>query len=116
MRLAIPILIPTLAISFASQIAHADDMGQQTARGAAYSLVVSEKCSGKPLPMTEVTARQRNLFVSLQKAGYDFELIKRGYLEGAMSAEGRYPGATKPPRQECKDAENIKREIAKLNS
>lgn len=94
--------------------AQAEDPGEQAARGAGYALVVAEKCRASPEDMTVVTARQRALFVSLQKAGYDFEAIKRGYLIGVMSAEQQYRGSKKPSKKECAGANKIKAAIARL--
>lgn len=107
-------LITCTALSLLSHTAHAQNMGELTARGAGFALVVSEKCAKRPESLTVVTSRQRNLFEKLQRAGYDFDSLKRGYLVGTMAAEGRYPSTTKPPRKECEDAEKVKREIAKI--
>lgn len=100
--------------STAALPAWAEDPGEQAARGAGFALVVAEKCRAAPDDMTAVTARQRSLFVSLQKAGYDFEAIKRGYLIGVMSAEQQYRGSKKPSKKDCAEANKIKAAIARL--
>lgn len=102
------------AVAISCSAAHAEDGGEQAARGAGFAFVVTEKCSAKLEPMTAVTARQKALFVSLQNAGFEFESIKRGYLRGVLMAEGQYPKGTKPTHKECKEATKIKVAIATL--
>jgi len=93
---------------------YAIDEGRSTAQGAGYALVITEKCSGHPRSIEQATATQRNLFNAMQRSGYVFEDIKAGYLEGALAAERRFPGATKPPKQECQEAVKIKQAIDQL--
>lgn len=103
-----------LVVMGSASSAYAIDEGWATAQGAGYALVVSEKCSGHPRSMEEVTATQRGLFISMQRSGYEFEQIKAGYLDGVLSAERRFPGGSKPPKRECQEAQKIKQAIDQL--
>lgn len=93
---------------------YATDEGRSTAQGAGYALVIAEKCGGHPRSMEQVTVAQRGLFNSMQRSGYGFEEIKAGYLEGVLAAERRFPGASRPPKRECQEAEKIKQAIDQL--
>ncbi|WP_171941317.1 hypothetical protein [Herbaspirillum rubrisubalbicans] len=99
---------------FREASAGTEDLGRSTARGAAYALVVSEKCATRPRTMQEVMATRAALFSGLERIGYAVEQIKAGYLEGIVSAEASFPGKMRPPAAECDYAEKAKEAIDRI--
>lgn len=94
-------------------MAHAEDEGRLTARGAGYANVIFEKCYGSQSP-AQANAELKSFYKNMQNAGYDFSEIQAGYLQGAMLAESRYTKGSKIPNSECKDAAKIKKALEKI--
>ena len=75
---------------------------------------VHEKCFGTKLSGDQIAARQAHLLDLLVANGQDRREAQNEFIRGTFEAEGRFPGKTKPPKKECRDADVMKRQMDKI--
>ena len=100
--------LTTVAL-FAGFAAHAGQDEMLAAKGVMITSILHEKCTGQKAPPKQV---ERQVML-LKAQGVTVAEIERGFAEGIIYAEGNYPGSTKPPLRECKEAVHLYTQMKK---
>lgn len=74
--------------------------GVEAARGVMMASIIYEKCTGDIGQPNELELQ----VTALRMQGFSFADIQKGFGQGVLVAESRYPGRTRPPQDACAEA------------